>query len=129
MTTAEILREIQTAIATDKILNDWCKNQFDTNPTCYLGIDEENMIAVANLKAHEILKPATGSLVGFSVDQVLPVAVKKFYHSLLPENEILHEQIDDAENGSLDLIIKRIGKISRGRGIVLTLCSEEQMKK
>jgi len=42
MTTAELLKEIQKAIVYDKAIDDWCKDKFDSYPTCFLGIDEQN---------------------------------------------------------------------------------------
>ncbi|MBU0995967.1 MAG: hypothetical protein KJ737_26025 [Proteobacteria bacterium] len=42
MTTAELLKEIQKSIVYDKTIDAWCKFTFDSYPTCYLGIDEQN---------------------------------------------------------------------------------------
>jgi len=90
-------------------------------PMGVMGIDEDKIIAVANLKAHEIIKPGTGSLVGFSVFHVLGEGINEFYNRFNQEDEVLYERINYEQYGELDLIITRMGKNSRARGVVLTI--------
>ena len=95
-------------------------------PMAVLGIGEDNMIAAANFKAHEMIQPSLGGLVGFPVDRVLPQEVKEFYNKFQADDELLRDRIETRQCGLLNLIIRRMGKNSRARGVVLTMIAVDE---
>lgn len=101
------------------------QDMLENLPMGVVGIGEDKVIAVANLKAHEIIKPGTGCLVGFPVHHVLGEGINECYNQFIQGDEILRERIKHEQCGELDLIIKRMGKNSRANGVVLTMIPVE----
>jgi len=91
-------------------------------PMGVVGFDDGGFIAMANLKAHEILFPGMGILIGMSVKQVLPESILSRMEQA-GKNAISF----DAELGESGLVNVRIGRMGEGsdsEGNIMVLIPE-----
>ena len=90
-------------------------------PMGVTGIGDDGVIALANLKAHELIKPGTGSLIGFPVELVLPDNIMSIYNQTVTKDGITTERIELNDIGLVDLIISRLGSASQSKGMVMLI--------
>jgi hypothetical protein len=66
-------------------------------PLGIVGLGDDDLIALANRKAHELLLPDGGALVGLKASEVFPEALNGFYrHTKSEENQLNY-------NGSIEM--------------------------
>lgn len=90
-------------------------------PMGVTGIGDDGVIALANLKAHELIKPGTGSLIGFPVELVLPDNIMSLYNQTVTKDGVTTERIKLNGFGFVDLMFSKLGSGSRSKGMVMLI--------
>ncbi|MDH5570199.1 MAG: response regulator [Gammaproteobacteria bacterium] len=91
----------------------------DSQPVGVIGIAEDDTIAMANNKAHEILSIPSGTLLGAAASHLLPEEICTRYAELGKDDEIdVCFQIKDSE---YRMIARYFNNIHSAKGIVITL--------
>ncbi len=94
-------------------------------PLGVLGVGEDNVVAMANLKAHEILKPPSG-LIGVLAAEVLPDAVNAVLEEGVRQGAPVtgHVQVDGGR--PLRVYTCRLGQASPAKGCLVLLTPGDQ---
>ena len=90
-------------------------------PMGIIGAGDDGMIAIGNLKAHEILYPQQGTLVGMFTNQVFPDDVIDVLASNNGEEVFLETIIKDNKH---KVIINKMGQGSDSSGKIIVLIPE-----
>lgn len=102
------------------------QNVMDAQPIGVLGISEENMIAVANSRAHEFLNIPPGRLLANDASQILPKSLQASYQALnLRKDEDEVRTSITITNKKYHVIAKKMIGESGAKGTIITLINAE----
>ncbi len=95
-------------------------------PVGVIGMGDDNIIAVANKRAHELLSPAAGGLIGVSSDEVLSPQLNKFCRMEMNGEKIKHWEGELQGVGEMKVVVSRMGQSSISKGVVLAFIPMEE---
>jgi response regulator RpfG family c-di-GMP phosphodiesterase len=96
----------------------------NTQPIGILGINEKNIIALANVHVHEMLNVPQGSLLKGDALQLLPDNLQSFF-STLNNNENKTAKTVNFSDSNYQVIATKMNEITEIPGIVITLIPKE----
>ena len=96
----------------------------DAQPVGVLGIGEDNIIAIANISAHEFLNFSTGSLLAGNASQLLPKELQACYTGLNSEKEV--DVCIKLSDTNYRVITRRMDSIENARGVIVTIIKAEE---
>jgi len=96
----------------------------EVQPVGILGISEDNIIAIANNKAHEFLNVPTGSLLAGNALQRLPEKLQACFSSLNNDEEKLNNNIKLLDT-DYQVITRRMTGNANARGVIMTIIKTE----
>jgi len=90
-------------------------------PVAVLGIGDDGMVAVANIKAHQYLKSENSGLVGRTASEILPPELARFCQ-IDKASDAAHVQLFQLEGGrTASVYCNRLSGASDGKGSILVL--------
>ncbi len=95
-------------------------------PVGVIGMGDDNIIAIANKKAHELLSPRGGGLIGMLGDEVLPPQLNEFCRMEMDEEKVRNWEGELDGVGEIKVILSRMGQSSMSKGSVLAFIAREE---
>ncbi len=97
-------------------------------PVGVVGIGDDGIIALANKKAHELLRSTTCGLVGASCSEVLSPPLNEFYRVRMNEQAMAEWEGEIQGVGEMRVILSRMDQSSMSSGVVMALIAKEKHK-
>ena len=96
-------------------------------PMGVVGIGDDGIVALANLKAHEFMRPDSGSLIGMPCELVFPEKLNSIYQEMHSKVEVKVANFELRKNSNYDLTFSRIGGNSQAKGVLLMIVPVERL--
>lgn len=90
-------------------------------PMGVLGIGDDGTIAIANLKAHELLWLAEGAMVGRFASEALPAVITECYQAICKDSVMQSKYIELNGGRVIEITTAPLGRASNARGSVMVL--------
>ena len=95
-------------------------------PLGIIGLDDEDLIALANRKAHELLRPHSGALVGFKSEEVFTKALDHFYRQRKSfDNALDYNESIEIPDCRVSANAYRLQNLKSDRGSVIVMMLQE----